>query len=56
MEIMIVILLVAVAAAVGAVIYYRRNTAKVEAALMDAVAKRDDAEKAFNDLKKKVGG
>lgn len=42
--------------AIGAVIYYRRNTAIIEAALSDAVKARKKAEEAFDGIKKKVGG
>ena len=40
--------------AVGAVIYYRRNVAKVEAALADAKARRDAAEKLVEELKTRL--
>jgi hypothetical protein len=46
----------AIAGAICAVIIYRRNTAKIEAALVEAVALRDKARAEAEALKKKLGG
>jgi uncharacterized membrane protein YqiK len=46
----------AIAGAIVSVIIYRRNTAKIEEALADAVILRDKARAEAEALKKKVGG
>ena len=50
------LILGAIAGAVGAVIYYRRNKVVIEAALAEAVRQRKQIEEAYNALKTKIGG
>ena len=45
-----------IAGAVGAVIYYRRHVAEVEAALADAVVLREKARAEVRELRDKLGG
>jgi tetrahydromethanopterin S-methyltransferase subunit D len=56
MSFIIGLILGAIAGAVGAVIYYRRNNVMIEAALAEAVRQRKQVEEAYLTLKAKIGG
>ena len=56
MESIFIFLCGAIAGAIAAVIYYRKNIAKVEAALAEAVIKRRQIEEEYLALKAKIGG
>ena len=56
MQNIFIFLLGAIAGAIAAVIYYRRNTKVIETALAEAVRQRKQVEEAYLALKAKIGG